>query len=110
MARGTRKNAEKWLEHTKLTYPLLLDPDLVLYRHFGLRRSVSAVWTVPSLMSYAEDKIAGVASAPSYPGDDLHVMGGDFILDSTGKILYAYCSKFAADRPSVDDIFKLMVN
>lgn len=108
MARGTRESAEKWFEHTKLTYPLLLDSDLILYRHFGLRRSVTAVWTTPTLKSYAEDKVTGVASAPSYPGDDLHVLGGDFIVDSTGKVLFAYCSKFSSDRPSLNEIFKVM--
>lgn len=110
MARGIRESADKWLRHTKVTYPLLLDPDLTLYRYLGLRRSVTAVWTIPTLLSYAEDKVSGVPPAPPYPGDDIHVLGGDFILDSTGKVLYAYCSKFSSDRPSLDEIFKVLEN
>ncbi len=109
VARGTAESAEKWLEYTKLTFPLLLDFDLKLYRHFGLRRSVSAVWSIPTLLSYAEEKVAGVPPAPSYPGDDIHVLGGDFIVDSRGQLVYAYLSKFSSDRPQLDDVFETIV-
>lgn len=76
-----------------------------LYRKFGLGRSVAAVWTIPTLLSYAEEKVAGVPPAPSYPGDDIHVLGGDFVVDSEGRVVYAYCSKFSSDRPPVEDVF-----
>lgn len=99
VARGTRESADIWFKHTQISYPLLLDPDLTMYRYFGLGRSVTAVWTIPTLLTYAKEKVAGVPPAPAYPGDDIHVLGGDFIFDSTGKVVYAYCSKFSSDRP-----------
>lgn len=106
VARGTAASAEKWFEYTKLTFPLLLDFGLKLYRHFGLRRSVAAVWSIPTLLSYAEEKVDGVSPAPSYPGDDIHVLGGDFIVNNNGQLVYAYLSKFSSDRPQVDDVFR----
>ena len=108
VARGTRESARKWFENTNIPFTLLLDLDLQLYRQFGLRRSASAVWSVPTLLSYAEEKVAGVPPAPSYAGDDIHVLGGDFIADREGRLVYAYCSKFSSDRPSIDDVFKVM--
>ncbi len=107
VARGTTASAGKWIEYTKLImFPLLLDFSLELYRHFGLKRSVAAVWSVPTLLSYAEEKAGGVPPAPSYPGDDIHVLGGDFIINNSGRLVYAYLSKFSSDRPKVDDVFQ----
>ena len=41
-----------------------------------------------------------------YPGDDLTTLGGDFIVDSSGKVVYAYPSKHQYDRPDVDDLLR----
>ena len=104
VARGTVESGLKWLNNVKLPFPLLLDIKLALYRNLGLRRSVKAVWTISSIVSYAEEKVAGIPGAPAYEGDDVHVLGGDFIVDSTGKLTYAYSSKTSSDRPSVDEV------
>lgn len=104
VARGTNESALKWLDNVKLPFSLLLDINLTLYRNLGLKRSVKAVWSVSNIVGYAEEKVAGVPGAPAYEGDDLHVMGGDFVVDSTGKLVYAYSSKTSSDRPSVDDV------
>ena len=110
VARGTIESGLKWLENVKLPFPLLLDISLTLYRSLGLKRSVKAVWTIPTIVSYAEEKVAGVPSTPAYEGDDLHVLGGDFIVDPTGKLLYAYPSKTSSDRPSLDDVLTVLEN
>lgn len=57
-----------------------------------------------ALTSYAEEKLANVPATPRYPGDDLHTMGGDFIVDSAGTVVYAYLSKNSQDRPDVDEL------
>ena len=104
MARGIRDSALKWLDYNKVTHPLLLDLNLVLYKHLGLKRSVKAVWSVSTLVSYAEERVAGVSPTPDYPGDDVHVMGGDFMTDASGCLVYAYSSKFSSDRPSIESL------
>ncbi len=106
VARGTADSARKWLEYTKVSFPLLLDFGLELYRQFGLKRSVEAVWSISTLLAYAEEKVDGVPPAPSYTGDDIHVLGGDFIVDNKGQLLYSYLSKFSSDRPKVDHVFQ----
>ena len=95
------------MERTEFSYPLLLDKDRKLYRQLGLRRS-AAIWNVSTLVGYAEEKIAKVSGVPAYAGDDLHVMGGDYITDSRGKVVYAYSSKTQRDRPNVSDLTKFL--
>ena len=104
VARGVQEDGLKWLETTGHTFPLLLNINRELYDCFGLRRSVAGVWTIAAITGYAEEKLAGIAAAPHYPGDDLHTMGGDFIVDSTGKAVYVYCSKTSQDRPDVSKL------
>lgn len=104
VARGILESGRKWLEFTEHSFPLLLDIDRELYRCLGLGRSVAGVWTMAALTSYAEEKLANVPATPRYPGDDLHTMGGDFIVDSAGTVVYAYLSKNSQDRPDVDEL------
>jgi hypothetical protein len=35
------------------------------------------------------------------PGEDLFQLGGDFVLDGAGRLVFAYPSKTSTDRPSV---------
>ena len=81
-----------------------MDGSRQFYRLLGLKRSIKAVWSVNTLKSYAEEKIAEVPPTPALPGDDLHVLGGDFIADAIGKIVFTYPSKISSDRPSIDGL------
>ncbi len=110
VARATRDSGLKWMDTEGFSNTLVLDPSLNLYRHFGLKRSVQGVWSVATLCSYARDRVAKVTPSPSYEGDDLHVMGGDFITDTNGKLVYAYPSKYSYDRPSVQQILAALDN
>lgn len=110
VARGVREDGLKWLETTGYTFPLLLDINRELYNCFGLGRSVAGVWTIAAITGYAEEKLAGIPTAPHYPGDDLHTMGGDFIVDSAGKPVYIYCSKTSQDRPDVSELLTSLRN
>lgn len=107
VARATTESALKWQNDKSLTaIPLLLDQDLHFYRRLGLRRSVTKVWSIPSMVDYAESKVAKVPPSPAYSGDDMHVIGGDFVVDASGKLCYCYPSKTAADRPTTADLLK----
>ena len=43
-----------------------------------------------------------------YPGTDIAVMRGDFIVDSTGKLLYGHHSKNQYDRPEIETLLKIL--
>lgn len=108
VAHGIRESALKWLANTQISFPLLLDKDPQLYRVLGLRKSVLGVWRLDSVLHYAEEKVAGIKGSPAYEGDDLNLMGGDFIVDSERRLEYSYRSTTARDRPSVDDLLSFL--
>jgi alkyl hydroperoxide reductase subunit AhpC len=76
------------------------DPDRVLYRKLGLKRSLSGVWGVLSINFYSE----GHEMHAAKDGQDLNQMGGDFVIDAAGVVRLAYYSATNTDRPSFDAI------
>ena len=83
-----------------------MDPARQLYRALGLKRSVAKVWSISSLVYYAEQKRAGRKLVAMFKEDDPTQMGGDFVFDKDGKLALVYRSKVSTDRPSVDDLLK----
>ena len=110
---GTRKNGLTWLQESSCPFLHLLDPDRVFYRQVGLRRFLKDTTCVKTFVRYADEFIAGTLppkglSVFDYPGTDASVMGGDFIVDTTGKLLYAHHSKNQYDKPDTEALLKLL--
>lgn len=106
--RGSQSNAKKWMDTYKFPYPLLLDPQLNLFKELGLKRAIKGVVKFSNLNYYAEKRIAGVPFTTPYDGDDIHLMAGDYITDSSGKLVFAYNAVEAFDRPSTDQILRAL--
>lgn len=104
----TQSDAKEWLETHQLPYPLLLDPELRLFKELGLKRSVEKVWGVSSMVSYAEERLAGVAAGRAYEEDDVHLMAGDYITDCTGKLVFSYNGIDSQDRPSTEQVLSAL--
>lgn len=103
---GNVEGAQKWLQDTNCEFRMFVDPGRQLYNALGLRRSVAKVWSISSLVYYAEQKRAGRKLVAMFEEDDLTQMGGDFIFDKDGTLALVYRSKVSTDRPSVDDLLK----
>ncbi len=101
-----QEKATKWMDANKFPFPVLADPQLEFYRSLGLRRSAKRTFRLETFAKYAACVAANVPFSPSMPyaGDDLYFMAGDFIADSSGKLIYAYNAQDAHDRPSVEEI------
>lgn len=108
VASGTREGGLQWLETYKSPFPLLLDRDLVLYRSFGIKRLLKAAWDLKVFVAYAGAVAGGRVDNIAYSGDDVTVIGGDFIADVSGKLLYAYRSKEQYDRPEVEELLEVV--
>lgn len=98
------ESAVTWAEMCGFNFPLIVDTDKTVFRYFGLRRSVLAVWNIPSLIKYAEQLTAGTELLRPLAGDDIHQLGGDFMVDTRGQLLYIYRGKTSYDRPSVSQL------
>ena len=87
---------------------MLVDQERKLYCAVGLGKSMYKVWGVGSMTFYAEQLCAGKAFVAGEKDDDLHQMGGDYIIDRQGKMSLVYPSKVSTDRPSVDHLVTVM--
>ena len=88
-----------------LGFEVLIDPDRVAYRAYGLDRgSLSRIWGLRSARRYLElirtDGTAGLRR----PVEDTRQLGGDFIVAPDGTLAYGFWGKGPDDRPSVDEL------
>ena len=89
-------------------FPAYCDPEWTVYRQLGLRRMIG-VGGKPTqrALIYAERKIQGIPFPYPYEGDDLFIMGGDFIVKRDGEIVYAL-HQTTVDRPGIDDLLSCL--
>lgn len=95
---------DRWKELTQIHFPILLDPQKMLYQAFGLQRSIRRTWSLPTLWFYARKLMRGEKLIAT--GGDLHQLGGDFILDQHGRVLFAYYSNDPTDRPQINSLLQ----
>ncbi len=93
----------RFAERESLPYPILSDPERRAYRAFGLERGGKAqVWSPNAVRTYARGLLRG--RLPHLPRADITQLGGDFVLDSQGRVVYEYRSEESADRPAIDTL------
>ena len=98
--------ARRWWGETGVDFPLLLDPDRVVYRAYGLRSSLWRVWQPKVWLHYAHMMRRGW----HWRGiqDDPHQLGADFIVDANGVLRFAHWSEDPTDRPDVDVLLSML--
>ena len=94
------RRAESWLADSRLTFPLLLDESLHVFRAYGLGRARLADWTPRVIWQYIRLIFRGFL--PRRVSGDPYQLGGDFLIDSSGVVRSAHPGRDAADRPSVE--------
>jgi peroxiredoxin len=95
----------EFLEHTPVPFALVSDPSRAAYRAFGLKRaSWSAILGWRSILGYLRLMFLGWMPRRPNEGEDVLQLGGDFVLDADGRIVYAYRSALPTDRPAVREL------
>ena len=96
------------LDKHPLRFAAVSDPTRAGYRAFALgRASVLSFLRPRVLWGYASKLLRGWM--PTKPvDDDLFQLGGDFILDAEGRLVYAYPSRDATDRPPVSALIEAL--
>lgn len=83
--------------------PIVVDTTRKAYRAFGLGRgSVRRVWGLRMVKRYLEIFRSEGFSDPGRATEDTLQLGGDFIVDPEGKLIYAFWGDGPDDRPSVE--------
>lgn len=82
--------------------PLYLDQDHLLYKSFGLGRRCTLLG-VHMIDRYAQKILNNVKIPPKYSGDDVFLMGGDYIVSEDYKVVYEFATQ-ENERPAVDEL------
>uniref|UniRef100_A0A8C1VZV4 Uncharacterized protein n=1 Tax=Cyprinus carpio TaxID=7962 RepID=A0A8C1VZV4_CYPCA len=103
---GSLEGATFWLDQTGYEFDMLLDAERAVYQVFGLGSSLSKVMKFKLMLHYSEILVMNrqLPDVPPQFLDDLFQMGGDFVLDQGGKVIFSYRCKSPVDRPSVPQI------
>ena len=99
--------AKAWLAETDSQFRLLLDPDRLAYQAYGLERSAWRAWSPRTIWYYIKAKLQGKEQYDSH-GEDVHQLGGDFIVDNKGILRFVYRSHDPVDRPSVAELHQVL--
>jgi len=89
---------------------MVVDANREIYHAFGLKKSFKKVWGTFSLVYYAEQILSGRSLPKPYENihDDPHQMGGDFIVDSSKRVIFSHPSQSPSDRPGVCQLIVAM--
>lgn len=92
-----------YVEEMNLTWPLLLDEKLELYRGYGFERASLARLLGPiTTLKYVWLMLSG--HLPGKKGKDIRQMGGNVLIDPEGVVRMHHQSVTPHDRPGVDEI------
>lgn len=98
-----QRNLRGYRSRFRLPFPVLADESRATYRAYGLGRGPWwRVWGPATLRTYA--RLLRRGATLQRPNEDTSQLGGDFVVDGDGRIVYAYRSRGPADRPPVDEL------
>jgi hypothetical protein len=82
--------------------PIVADPGRAAYKAFGLERTGLLTFFRPGVvLGYLLGMLRGYAPKMPYKGEDVMQLGGDFVIDRSRRVIFAYPSATPTDRPRV---------
>ena len=93
--------AAGYIEETALRWPLLVDETRTLYHAYGMHRGTPwQIWGPATLWAYAKLLWQGRRMAPAT--GDVDQLGGDVLIDPSGRVVLHHVGDGPADRPEID--------
>ena len=93
-----------YADETEFGWPVLADEGHEIYALYGLvRTSFAKAWLSPRTVRYYL-RAAFRGKRLHRPTGDTLQLGGDFLIDPAGRVVFAFRSAEPADRPSVERI------
>jgi hypothetical protein len=97
-----------YLQRYPQPFPVVAGPSRAAYRGLGLGRTSWATF----LRSGVLGRYLGLIFRGWLPwwseGEDVLQLGGDFVLDARGRLVYAYRSAEPTDRPPADNLLRAL--
>ena len=92
----------RYLSRSAWHVPIVSDPELAGYRAFGLERTGRLTFFRPKVLwGYFRGMFRGYGVKTPYEGEDMLQLGGDFVLDRLGRVVFAHPSADPTDRPTI---------
>jgi peroxiredoxin len=104
---GTLPAVQQWLKETCGNFTVLLDRERSVYQAYQLEQSKLRSRSPRTIWLYFTRWVQGQKFHDSH-GDDTSQLGGDFIIDMSGKLRFIYPSHDPADRPSVEKLLAVL--
>lgn len=99
---GAPAALDDFLTRMGLPFPIAGDPDRRGYQAYGmLHGSGWQIWHPRTLWRYARLRLGGTRLQRPADGDDVHQLGGDFVIDGAGTLRLCHASVRPDDRPSL---------
>lgn len=90
-------------------FPVVSDPTLAAYKGFGLERTtVGSMLRLGVIGRFLKLILRGWLPKKPGKGEDVLQLGGDFVLDKTGRVVYAHPSSEPTDRPTATDLLAVL--
>jgi peroxiredoxin len=106
---GSPDGIEGFRTRLGLSFPVASDPEQKAYRDYGIgKTSFWGVWSPRVLWKYLKLMLRGEKLQHNPETRDVYQLGGDFLLDADGKVLFAHVSRSPVDRPAVHRILEAL--
>ena len=102
---GSREQDESFRHDYEVPFPIVSDPDCVLFKKYGLRDMNPRDYRSPRMLVQVVKVLAGGYGYKSGQGSSSQ-LGGVFIIDTGGKVRFAHIAANAADHPSPQEIIQ----
>jgi hypothetical protein len=99
---GTAKQAKRFHEDQKMTFPLLTDPSLRTYRAAGFLKGLRTVANAKSAKHGVRAVLQGFVQGRTQGTADQQ--GGALVIAKNGTEIYRYVSQEAGDHPDPKDL------
>jgi len=96
---------ESFRHDVEVPFPIVCDPDCVLYQKYGLKQMKARDFFSPSLLVKSVKVLAEGYGHKSGQGSERQ-LPGVFIIDKGGKVRFAHLASDAADNPSPQEIIQ----
>ncbi len=94
-----------YLQSMSWSFEIVTDPERRAYSRLELRRT--SIWDYfrPRVIAgYLRIMLSGWRVRRPFGGEDLHQLGGDFVLDRQHRLRFAWRSSDPLDRPTIEQI------
>jgi len=103
---GTPAQGETFRRELGVPFPIICDPDRVLFKTYGLREMTMSDVVDPLLLTKTVKVIFNGGYGHKFGQGSESQLGGAFVLDTGGRVRFVHRAVDAADHPSADDMLQ----